>query len=326
MDDRTGLTWIVFGAAVLTGALIILFTAKTGSKSVSFAAGTTISGILFFVLTVIFTLKPASPEREPIPAKFYLNNAPAIEVRPSGPLIAVLDASYWLYRTNPAAFQSERDLLLDLVTLEICNFLFSGFVDWQAVRFTVENSFGTLRFPPNIRAQATDSTVIEKQTVQAQLSKTENLFFGAPIAGGNRVLLPPEARVEVGRRLVVVGTPFCEVRFSPSGVVEALESGGPATPTSKQPPTEAQVPVHSAPVPEGATVGYPGGFTTDLPDHDEWIRRLINGKVTTYGVQVVAETRFSALRAEHFLMNDRKSFCRNLVAQARDWFANQRVH
>ena len=61
-------------------------------------------------------------------------------------------------------------------------------------------------------------------------------------------------------------------------------------------------------------------------EREEWLRQWTQGARLTYVVRVQAETRYSAMRAEHLRMNEYRNFCRDLVAQAREWFTNPRSH
>lgn len=316
------LFWAMALAAVATVVLFALFTYMAGSKSLLFAFGTVASAVIYFGLTIWSDLRPNSEQRS-FAAVFELNHdAPSVRLPMKGPLQPIaIDASYWLYRTNRAAFKDDKSLLPDLVTYEICAFLFVSFVDWKAMRFSVESpmeEIGVLRFRQRARKNPPDSSIISKASVLEQLRASGSVFAGARIvSSGDNLNLPPNSTITVERRSVTVTTPFCAVRFSPTEEIEPFMSGGEAMP----PPS-----VVDPQSPPEVPTAFPGGFDTPMPDEEGWMTRNLHGRRTTYAVQVMAETTYSALRAEHTAMAMHRDFCRELVDQAREWFAHPRSH
>lgn len=281
--------------ACISALIVSVATAVTvawqnrGSKNLALATGVLVGVTLLFLTQLRFELQSATT------GEFILTELGIDRAKPeirqwvygtqSGwrPTAEVY-ASNWLAAHNPNAFSGDREKITsDLVLFSLAYFLQTPEAQyWDVRKHSLVGNYtgGIIKFHPTSALR--ECAVVIPAEVRAQLSRSGNVFGGAPLFD-HSICLPPSSVLEIKANSLVIRNHVCEVSF---------------------------------------TIEQPGGVGFLNPGSGEEVPKLPNGdsrfETRTTGLDV--KIRFFALRIGQRDGERYRQWSSALANGARDWF------
>lgn len=281
------LNLVALGASGVAALVLVGYNAR--SRNLALATGALLGAITFFGIQVYFELQ-RSGKYDFISTELTIDRAKP-EIRQwiyssdaGGRLIAEGYASEWLATHNPDAFRHDRGkLTTDLVLFSLTYFLQTPEAQlWEVRKHSIVGKWGSgvIRFHPY---PGRVCRIVSETEMRSELSRSGNIFAGAPLQGNGTFCLPPGSTFEMSRKSLIIRNGICQVSF---------------------------------------TVDPSGGVTYLNPGKSEEVLKLPNGEsrfeTRTIGLDV--ETTFFALRAQNRERTKYHEWASEVVSGARDWF------
>ncbi len=192
-----------------------------GSRNLALATGA-LSGITLLFLTQLYFELQSTTMSEFILTELGIDRAKP-EIRQwvygteSGwrPGIEV-SASNWLSAQNPNAFSDNREKITsDLVLFSLASFLQTPEAQhWDVRKHSLVGKYagGIVRFQPTSAKR--QCALVTPAEIRSQLSRSGNLFAGAPLLFEQSICLPPSSVLEITANSLIIRNHVCELIFT----------------------------------------------------------------------------------------------------------------
>lgn len=141
-----------------------------------------------------------------------------------------IDASKWLAKNRPAAFNGDGERLRrDFVIFSLLSYFTTNQFDWQLKRITfVGRTAGTTTISQPV-SKAHECSAFDEKQLSEKLRNSENVFAGAKLMIiSGRPCLPPKTTLQITSTGIFLQNPFCRVSFElepTSGGVSFVQPG-----------------------------------------------------------------------------------------------------
>jgi len=204
--------------AVVTATIVSW--ANSASRNLALATGTLAATAAAFLIQLLFELQ-GSKTADHVGTEFTIDLlGPSIrqwnyDATPAWRMGAEIGASNWLVANSPGAFQSDREMLRsDFAVFCLLSFLTTQEFDWQLRRIAYSSqTFGSV-FQTEAVSEDWECSAFTENDLRAELTKSGNMFAGAPLrCVTGKLRLPPGSTIEIARKYIVIENPVCRISW-----------------------------------------------------------------------------------------------------------------
>ena len=202
--------------ACITAA--ILAWENAASRNLSLATGTLAAVAINFLIQLPFELQ-GSKDLDHVSTESTIDRSgPSIRQwnytgTPGWRIGIETGASSWLAANNAAAFNTDREVLSsDFVMFSLLCFLTVQEFDWQLRRVTYRSGGFGIGTTVHSISKDTECSAFDENDLRAALTKSGNMFAGAPLhLASGKLRLPPKSTIEIARKSIAIQNPVCRI-------------------------------------------------------------------------------------------------------------------